>query len=467
MNQDDLKPEAQNPKTPKPTDPKPAAPFRTIIVGSAILMCGVFAWFYLNNSASPLPTIPLPDITTANVNVASLTNERYEQVKLNPTSAEAWGHYGEVLMAHEWNSDASICFEVAASLAPTEMRWLYLAGVILDRLDPAEAVVKYEAAKQLDASYAPLYVRLGAALHRLNRLEDAEVAYRQAAKLSPDAPQPIIALARLQSTRNKWQQAVELLEQATALAPTNREAIIELTRAKLVLGTPQSLNRETQSALMSGEKFEAMPDPILQSINNHENASRVAAMKADATATEGDPQKAAEAYTELIKKRPDLARPRINLASVYMSEGQFPLAMVTLRELVRLFPDDPMGHLLLSYALQATQATAEARKELETALRLKPDYADAHFALGMAEEQNSEIDKAVSAYRNAVQSNARHVQARTALGLALKKQGKLDEAIEELTAAARLSPGDRVPQAYLEKAIAEQKASKGSEAATP
>ena len=432
------------------------------IAGSVLLLCGLSVWFYFSNSSAPRPEIPLPDITTANVNVASLTNERYEQVKLNPSSAEAWGQYGEVLMAHEWNSEAINCFEVASNLAPTESRWLYLAGVMLDRRDPVEAVNKYEAAKQLDATYAPLYLRLGANLQRLNRLDDAEAAYRQAAKLSPQEPQPIIALARLESTRNKWQQAVDLLEQATKIAPANREALVELTRAKLVLGTPQSLSRETQAALMSGEKFEAMPDPILQSINNHENASRMAAMKADATATEGDPQKAAEAYSELIKQRPDLARPRINLATVYMAEGQFPLAMVTLRELVQLFPDDPMGHLLLSYALQATQATTEARTELETAIRLKPDYADAHFALGMAEEQNNEIDKAITAYRSAVQSNARHIQARTALGLALKKQGKWDEAIAELSSAVRLSPGDRVPQAYLEKAIAEQSAAKSN-----
>ncbi len=435
---------------------------KRIVAFSALPLCGLLAWVYFYSPATPRPEIPLPDITTANVNVASLTNERFEQVKLNPTSAEAWGQYGEVLMAHEWNSEAIACFEVAASLAPTESRWLYLAAVLLDRRDPTEAVNKYEAAKRLDATYAPLFLRLGANLQRLNRLEDAEAAYLQATKLSPREPQPIIALARLESTRNKWQPAVDLLEQATKMAPTNREALIELTRAKLVLGTQQSLSRETQAALMSGEKFEAMPDPILQSINNHENASRMAAMQADATATEGDPQKAAEAYTELIKKRPDLARPRINLATVYMSEGQFPLAMVTLRELVQLFPDDPMGHLLLSYALQATKATAEARTELDTAIRLKPDYADAHFALGMAEEQNNEIEKAITAYRSAVQSNTRHVQARTALGLALTKQSKWDEAIAELSSAVRLSPGDRVPQAYLEKAIAEKSAAESA-----
>ena len=433
----------------------------------AISTAGFLVWFGLQNTGPTVSRIPLPDFTTANVSVATLTNISYEQVEQQPRSAEAWGKYGEVLMAHEWNSDALICFENAERLAPTEMRWPYLSGVILDRRDPAAAVTKYELAQARDTNYPPLFMRMGSSLLRLNRTQDAEQSFRKAAELNPKEPQPLINLARLESARGKWQQAATLLEKALELQPLNREAIIELTRAQVVLGTAKSLSREAQAALMSGEKFETMPDPILQSINDHEASARVAAMKADATVSEGDPQKAAEAFTELIKKRPDLARPRINLATIYMSEGQYPLALVTLRELVQRFPDDPMGHLLLSYALQATQAATEARQEVETAIRLKPDYADAHFALGMSAEQSGEFDKAIEAYRAAVRSNARHVQARVALGLALKRQGKLDEAITEITAATRLAPGDRVAQSYLEKAIAERNASKISPASPP
>lgn len=424
----------------------------------AIATCGLLVWLGTLYFQPTVPEIPSPDFATANVSVATLAQASYEQVVQKPRAAETWGQYGEVLMAHEWNSDALTCFEVASNLAPTEMRWPYLAAVILDRQDPSVAVTKYEQARASRADYPPLFMRMGASLLRLNRTQAAEQSFRTAAELSPNEPQPLISLARIASTRGNWQQAVALLERALKLQPLNREALIELTRAQVALGTAQSLNRETQTALMSDEKFQTMPDPILQSISDHETAARVAAMKADETASEGDPQKSAEAFTELIKKRPDLARPRINLANIYMSEGQYPLAIVTLRELVQRFPDDPMGHLMLSYALQATKATAEARREVETAIRLKPDYADAHFALGMSAEQSGEIDTAIAAYRDAIRSDARHIQARVALGLALQKQGQLDEAINEMSAAIRLAPGDRVSQSFLDKAIAERNA---------
>lgn len=420
------------------------------------LALGGALWWNQNYLLSSPADIPLPDLTTANVHVSTFTNQCFEELRRQPRSASAWGKYGEVLMAHEWNAEALQCFAEASRLEPTNMRWPYLSAVLLDRRDPVEAVLKYEQAKRLDPKYAPLYQRLGTTLQRLNRNQDAEAAYRMASQLSPTDPQPLIGLARLASLRKAWQESADLLEQAVKQAPNNREALVELTRTRVVLGTAQSLTREAQAALLSGEKYQPMVDPILESTRTHEAASRMDAMKADAAAAGGDPQKAAEAFVELIKKRPDLARPRLNLATIYMSLGQTPLAMVTLREMVQLFPDDPTGHLMLSYALEASRSPAEARKEVREAIRLKPDYADAHFALGMASEQDGEMDAAIAAYRMAVQSNERHLQARVALGLAFQKQGKLDKAIEELTAAVRLAPGDRVPKSYLEKALAEK-----------
>ena len=42
---------------------------------------------------------------------------------------------------------------------------------------------------------------------------------------------------------------------------------------------------------------------------------------------------------ELIKQRPEMVRPRLNLASVFLQSGQAPLALTTLKEAVQLFPE--------------------------------------------------------------------------------------------------------------------------------
>lgn len=401
-----------------------------------------------------IPLIPKPDLTTANSHVAIATAQLQKTVERTPRSADAWGQYGEILMAHEWNSEALICFERATQLNSRELRWPYLAAILLDRQEPTKALVKYDKAKEISSQYAPLWMRRGNTLMHLNRSQEAELSYNTASEIDKTQPQPLVGLARIAAARDDWKAAISLLENAKEIAPKNREVIVELTRARLMLGTKQMLGQEEQSAILSGEKYQAMPDSILESINQREVAARYAAMHADSMASEGDLQKAAEAYAALIKQRPELVRPRLNLASVFMASGQAPLALTTLQEVVRLFPDDPMGHYAVSYALESSQQFAAARREREKAIQLKPDYAEAHFALGLSAERDGEMDQAIHSFRLAIQSNARLAQAHLALGLAYQKQGQLEDAIVGMNAAVRLSPGDPIPKAYLEKAKA-------------
>jgi tetratricopeptide (TPR) repeat protein len=424
-------------------------------------VAGVYFWSA--SRATPIAEVPLPELSQANVQVATLAGQLREEVLAAPHSAAAWGRYGEALMAHEWNVEALACFEQAAALEADQMRWPYLAGVLLERNAPQAAAQYFRQAAELDASYPMLHMRLGKVLLRLNQTREAEAAWHQAAALAPDQPQPRIALARLAGTRNDWKGAVELLEQAVRVAPANREAVVELARAKLMAGTLQSLSREEQAALLSSERYEPMPDPIVRSIDEQEVAARFAAVQADAAAARGDVEQAAEGYAKLIEQRPELVRPRLNLSSLYMGQGQPLLALATLREAVQLFPEDPLARYALSLALEATQDYAGARREREEAVRLKPDYADAHFGLGLLAEREGDAAGAIAAFRRASEADPSMAQAHLALGEALRKQGDLEAAIAEMRAAVRLSPGDPVPQSFLSKALAERQ----TQAATP
>lgn len=418
----------------------------------AVTSCVLIGWMIIATTAGSTKTVPQPDLTRVNGNVAAATAQLQAEVQKNPRSAHSWGKYGKFLMAHEWNSEALESFYQAGKLDSNNMQWPYLAAILEDRRDPVKAVELFRKAESIDESYAPLYVRLGNTLLRLARTDEAKIAFTEAIRRDASHPQPLVGLARVASSQRQWTTAVQQLEQAVKIAPNNREALVELARAKLMAGTNQPLNRSEQIALTSNEKFVAMPDPIFQSVNEQEVAARFVAMQADLSASQGDMGAAAATYTKLISQRPDLVRPRLNLASVYMSQGQLPLALITLRETVALFPNDAMAHYALSFALEASHQFGEARAEREKAIVLKPDYGDAHYALGLSLERDGDLESAVKSYRRAIQSDARLAQAHLALGLGLQKQGRLDEAIAEITAAVKLSPGDKVPLSFLEKA---------------
>lgn len=424
-----------------------------LLVAAAVMIAVLFAvamWF----PRSPAVEIPAADVTQANVQVAEVVNRLRQEVANHPDSVAAWGEYGEILMAHEWNAEALACFQRASELDSQNMRWPYLSGILLERKQPEEALKKFEKAMALKNDYAPLHYRMSKLLLRMNSLTESEAAMKQAAKLASDQPQPWIGLARIAQARDDWQAAHDLLAQAQKIAPDNREAIVELTRTKVMLGTATALKREEQLALTSGQKYQPMFDPIFNSINEKEVAARFAAVLADQYAASGNTQQAEEAFRQLIARRPNLSRPRLNLASLYMQQRKFNEALKTLQEAVQLFPDDAMAHYLLSFALEATQQLPQARQALEAAVRLKPDYAEAQYALGLSLQRDQDLAGAETAYRQAVQSDTRMPQAHVALGVVLQKQAKWDEAIAEINKAIALAPGDPVPKSYLQKAVA-------------
>ncbi len=444
--------------SPELTSASPVVPKKT---GRLLpLLCLLFAvgvltaiW-WISQNLSSMANVPKPDFTTANSNVALATAQLLKAVEDKPNSADAWGEYGEILMAHEWNSEALICFDQAAKLNPKEMRWPYLAAILLDRQEPILALAKYDIAKELASGYAPLWMRRGNTLLGLNRTDEAESSFKKAFEADKNQPFPLIALARIAGIREDWKNATELLEQAKNIAPKNREVLVELTRSRMLLGVNPMLGQAEQSAILSGQRYETIPDEIYSAINEREVAARFAAMQADSAAAKGDLQAAAEGYVELIKQRPEMVRPRLNLASVFLQSGQAPLALTTLKEAVQLFPEDARAHYAYSYALEGSQQLEAARREREEAVRLKPDFAEAHFALAISAERDGDIDQAIQSYRLAIQSDARLARAHLGLGLALQKQGKLEQAVAAMDAAVRLSPGDPVPKGYLDKAKA-------------
>lgn len=410
-------------------------------------------WFISQNLNST-PKVPKPDFTTANSNVALATAQLLKAVEDKPNSADAWGEYGEILMAHEWNSEALICFDQAAKLNPKEMRWPYLAAILLDRQEPILALAKYDTAKELDSGYAPLWMRRGNTLLGLNRTDEAELSFKKAFEADKNQPFPLIALARIAGIREDWKKSTELLEQAKSISPKNREVLIELTRSRMLLGVNPMLGQAEQSAILSGQRYDTMPDAIYSAINEREVAARFAAMQADTAAAKGDLQAAAEGYVALIKQRPEMVRPRLNLASVFLQSGQAPLALTTLKEAVQLFPEDARAHYAYSYVLEGSQQLEAARREREEAVRLKPDFAEAHYALAISADRDGDSDQAIQSYRLAIQSDPRLARAHLGLGLALQKQGKIELAVKAMDAAVRLSPGDPVPKGYLDKAKA-------------
>ena len=110
-------------------------------------------------------------------------------------------------------------------------------------------------------------------------------------------------------------------------------------------------------------------------------------------------------WRDVIAKRPDNARARINYGIQLMTTGRFGEAESQMREAMPLRADDETRaqvFVQLGASLCAQGRCAEGIQHLETALTLHPEIDDAHAVLGQAFSERGDMRRALHHLRRAV-----------------------------------------------------------------
>ena len=356
-----------------------------------------------------------------------------------------------IAMAHHYHSQARTCFAEAERLAPSQVRWPYYGAILDEETSLPAALEEYRKAAAITPDYAPLRLRLGRALMRLNRLDEAETEFQRAAELDRESPFPEIGLGRLELARGAVAVAGKHFEAAAALAPWSRSARLELARCLERLGEVSSAYRQEQEARRLPAVAEEMPDSLLREVEDEELTGRRLAEHADEAIGRGDLGAGVRLLTEFIRQRPDLSRPQLKLGQILQAQGKILAAVDVFQQTVGRFPDEPLAHFSLGTALEMSGDNDRAVSEYRTALTLKPDYADAHFCLGLVLRKQKEVDAAVEALRHAVSSNPGFAPAHLALASALAEQGDREGALSQTRLALRLAPNDSEAKDQLER----------------
>ena len=116
-----------------------------------------------------------------------------------------------------------------------------------------EAAHVYEAATQAHPSYLPAYLHLGEVFIRQRELEEAARAYEKAATLAPDNPQIQIKLGVIYINQSQFEKAIPAFQQAIAIDSTASEAYNNLARLYAGLGKEiqQAINLAQQAVALA------------------------------------------------------------------------------------------------------------------------------------------------------------------------------------------------------------------------
>ncbi len=173
-------------------------------------------------------------------------------------------------------------------------------------------------------------------------------------------------------------------------------------------------------------------------------AARVLSVLHKHELSEADQQFFARALIEFEQRQmaaSDQPGSHLNLASVWLNQGQPARAEEAIRTALRLDPKSVQALLNLAMLYDSQDRIPEAEKRLREALTLAPRESAVHFSLGLLlARDNSRLQEAADALTMSVRLTPHDAAAQYNLGLVLQRLGRNHDAEVALLAAQKIAP---------------------------
>ncbi len=312
-----------------------------------------------------------------------------------------------------------------------EYRRLLGAGETALAADQQSAAVEaFTGALTIRPDSMVAYLRRGEAYRAQGRQDEAVRDLREAARLAPDAPQPLVELGDLFDAADEPVQAASWYEKAAALLKAGDPGVLyKLALARYRTGNPAEAIAPLRTALASRE---TAPGYYLLGLAYRDTRH---------------PSEGTAALEHAVHIAPALAAPREELARIYRSMGRPDDEIAQLRAIATL-NDEPQRAVALALALGRHGRFNEALDALTTAARRAPDnetiqIALARVYLGRAEQTPGDRSLSAPAVRilePLLAADAAHPDVLPLFGRALFLSGDVPRAERVLREAALAKP---------------------------
>jgi tetratricopeptide (TPR) repeat protein len=373
--------------------------------------------------------------------VAALVEQARARVQQSPHSADSWGKLGMVLLIHQFEPQAAICFHQAEKLDPREPRWPYFQALeALLRTDLQAARGKLERAVSLcgDELDGP---RLSLA-EVLSGLEDFDEAQRQFSLLlekNPRHAKAHLGLARIAVKRGDLRASLERLRMAERSPCTRQVACELLAEVHERLGNHARAEAARRRAAELPIDLN-WPDPLRDELAEMRTGKANWLRQAEIHDRDGHKAEALALLLRTVRDYPKADDAWLALGKAFHERKMFSAAEDALRRAVALDPtaDDHVNEL--GRVLIAQDNRAEAMKCFRKALQLKPNSAKAWHNLGSCLVAADDRAAALEAYEKAVRFAPEMFESQFALALLLADRGRYAEALVHAQHAVRLKP---------------------------
>ncbi len=398
-------------------------------------------------STAEIPTVALEGVDPA---VSRAVQDYRRRVEENRSSADAWGEYGEVLLAHEYYEAARAAFAEASRLAPRDPIWPYLRGRSFDGLGHEEAAAPLEEAVRLagDKPDAPLLTLVELYL-AIDRSDDAKKRLAPFLARHPDNARGNLAMGRLLFKEGDLARALEQARMAENHPSLQKSAHQLIGQIYLRQGNADKARAYQNKSLQLTDA--GWDDPFFRQVTDKRTGLKAILVRADRLFGAGRVQETIPLLLEAVQAYPDSDWAHVLLGRSLIREKQYAEAEKYLRRAVGLAPESAEAQFRLGVAMSRQNRQRDAVDWFRRAIRLKPDFTTAHSNLGYCLDAMGDAPGAIEAFRAAANLEPSNYELQAILGTLLAKQGNNDEAIGHWKNALSLKPDDAKATAALQQ----------------
>ena len=345
-------------------------------------------------------------------------------LKIDPESAEAHDHLGDVLVRRGMPEQAKAHFARAIQYQPgCASAHVNLGRLLRKQGKPKEGIEHFKKAVEIDPKLAGAHDNWGNALAELGQFDRAIEHYKRAIEIDPEHASAHNNLGAALGQVGERREAIKCYRKAIeidpAFAPAHYNCASDLS----------SLGQFDEAIKHYGKAVE---------INPKDDSSHYG--WASALIKLGRVNQAIEHYERAIEINPKHAPAHSNLGTALFQRGKFRQAIEHYRKAIEINPKDGSAHYNWGNALCSLREFDQALEHYKRAVEINPGDSLACTNLGVLLIKRGEVDQAIDQWQKAVASQPESVQTRLYLSQALTGQGKFESAVAHLRKALETAP---------------------------
>jgi tetratricopeptide (TPR) repeat protein len=150
-----------------------------------------------------------------------------------------------------------------------------------------------------------------------------------------------------------------------------------------------------------------------------------------------------------MRLRPDYVPPRLAMAQIDLSKGDFSRSLQGATEILAIEPSNLAAKLIRSSSLIGMGDKIKAREELEQTLKAQPNSRDAHFQIAMLDFSDRQFRPAEETFRKLDQMTPPDPRGLLGLVEVYVAQGQFDTAIKLIESDLKATPDKHELRLYL------------------